>query len=62
LWSFGIFSLRFGMLYREKSGNPGRVQWHVDWKQGDQIRRIFAYWVIVSLGSFCENYRGSPIM
>jgi hypothetical protein len=26
LWSFGIFSHRFGMLYREKSGNPGRVQ------------------------------------
>jgi hypothetical protein len=23
LWSFGIFSLPFGMLYQEKSGNPG---------------------------------------
>jgi phosphatidylglycerophosphate synthase len=23
LWSFGIFFPRFGMLYREKSGNPG---------------------------------------
>jgi hypothetical protein len=21
-WSFGIFSPHFGMLYREKSGNP----------------------------------------
>jgi hypothetical protein len=23
LWSFGTFFSRFGMLYQEKSGNPG---------------------------------------
>jgi hypothetical protein len=26
LWSFGIFFHRFGMLHREKSGNPGSFQ------------------------------------
>jgi hypothetical protein len=24
LWSFGTFSLCFGILYKEKSGNPGQ--------------------------------------
>jgi hypothetical protein len=24
LWSFGNFLPRFGMLYQEKSGNPGK--------------------------------------
>jgi hypothetical protein len=28
--------------------------------QGDQIRRIFAYWVIVFFGYFDENNRSSP--
>jgi hypothetical protein len=28
--------------------------------QSDQVGRIFAYWVIVCLGQFFENYRGSP--
>jgi hypothetical protein len=26
--------------------------------QGDQIGRIFAYWAVVSLRQFYENYRG----
>jgi hypothetical protein len=30
-----------------------------DWHHSDQIGRIFAYWVIVSVGQFFENYRRS---
>jgi hypothetical protein len=29
-------------------------------RQGDQIGRIFAQWVIVYFGQFLENYRSSP--
>jgi hypothetical protein len=29
-------------------------------EQGDQIGRIFVYWVIVYFGQFVENYRSSP--
>jgi hypothetical protein len=28
--------------------------------QGDQIGRIFAYWAVVFLGLFFENYISSP--
>jgi hypothetical protein len=28
--------------------------------QGDQIGRIFAYWVLFSVDSFCENYKYIP--
>jgi hypothetical protein len=31
------------------------------WKQGDQIGRIFAYWVIVYFGNFSENDLSSSI-
>jgi hypothetical protein len=39
LWPFGIFygylvyCSRFGMLYQEKSGNPGFEQWRSDLKK-----------------------------
>jgi hypothetical protein len=26
LWSFGVFSPRFGILYKEKSGNPEKTE------------------------------------
>jgi hypothetical protein len=44
-------------LCQEKAGNPGLE--HV-LLQGDQIGRIFAYWVIDCFGQFFENYRSSP--
>jgi hypothetical protein len=45
LWSFVPFYVHlvhFGIMYQEKSGNPG---------QGDQIRRIFAKLVIAFFGA-----------
>jgi hypothetical protein len=33
---------------------------HIVKHQGDQIRRIFAYWAIVYFGHFFEKYRRSP--
>jgi hypothetical protein len=30
------------------------------WNQGEQIGRIFAYWVLAYFGQFRENYGNSP--
>jgi hypothetical protein len=41
LWSFGIFShIHFGMLYLEKSGNPGQ---HLAWMDRTKMAR-YALW------------------
>jgi hypothetical protein len=42
------------------SGLPDGVVNFVSNFQGDQIRRIFAYWVIVFFGKIVENYKSSP--
>jgi hypothetical protein len=60
-----IFSF-FGIMHQEKSGNPARKRRGLTsvtkslLRQGDQIGRSFAKWVIVYFGQLLENYGRIP--
>jgi hypothetical protein len=56
------FFICFGLTERDSLSQVCRRKWKLARKlcQGDQIGRIFAFWVIVYYGQFCENDISSP--
>jgi hypothetical protein len=56
--------LKFDLNANTPSGNPDQRQertlcWLKEERQGDQIGRKFAQWVIVYFGQWFENYRSN---
>jgi hypothetical protein len=57
LWSFGIFFPFFGILYKEKSGNPGVVDVFFSFRKSDQIiPKIF------NMGTHLKKFSADKIL